>query len=330
MPTILVTGASGFIAKHITRELLADGYRVRASVRSERRRAEIEELFPEADLEFVSLDLTRDAGWAEALQGVDALCHTASPFPANQPKDPQDVIRPAVDGTMRALRAAQAAGVRRVVLTSSCAAVYKDSTKPREAISTRDNWTDPDDKGTTAYEASKTLAERAAWDFASAHPEMELTTINPGIVMGPPMDLHFGTSLGYVEEFLAGRYPAVPPVTLPIVDVRDVARMHVAALSKPVSVGKRYPANAKALTMVDIAKLLKRHYPGRRISSIAIPVWLVRLLTPVVPLFAQIVDGLTRNLDIDASDAERELEFRYIPADDSILASAEYLVAHGK
>jgi dihydroflavonol-4-reductase len=170
MTIVLVTGASGFIAKHIVRELLESNYTVRASVRSRKGRDQLKTLFPDAGLSFVTLDLLQDEGWREALEGVDVMMHTTSPFPATTPKDPEELIRPAVDGTLRALRAAQASGVGRVILTSSCAAIYKDAAKSKMGESTRENWTDPSSPDTSAYESSKTLAEQAAWDFAVRYP----------------------------------------------------------------------------------------------------------------------------------------------------------------
>ena len=158
MTKVFVTGASGFIAKHILRELLENGYDVRASVRSERRKDELQGLFPDAQLEFATLDLTKDEGWQDALRGCDVLMHTASPFPAAEPNDPQELIRPAVGGTLRAMRAASDAGIRRVILTSSCAAIYKQADKPKMTPSDETNWTSPDDPAVGAYEASKTLA----------------------------------------------------------------------------------------------------------------------------------------------------------------------------
>lgn len=249
MSTVLVTGASGFIAKHIVRELLEQGHTVRASVRSGRGRAQVEALFPEANLEFVTLDLLVDDGWAEAMDGINVLVHTASPFPGDEPADRMELIRPAVKGTTRALEAAHQAGVHRVVLTSSCAAIYKPAGADLSQPRTRADWTDPDGPATSAYEASKTLAERAAWDFVAAHPEMHLTTINPGAVFGPPMDEHYGTSLGYVEQILSGAMPMLPELSMPAVDVRDVARMHAAAVALPQTEGQRFPANSGAMTL---------------------------------------------------------------------------------
>ena len=211
MTKVFVTGASGFIAKHILRELLENEYQVRASVRSDGRKDELQALFPDAALEFATLDLTRDDGWQDALKGCDVLIHTASPFPLTEPKDPQDLIRPAVDGTLRAMHAAKDAGIKRVVLTSSCAAIYKQADKPKMSPSDETNWTSPDEPSVGAYEASKTLAERAAWDFAAENPDIALTTINPGAVFGPPMDARYGSSLELVEQLMTGK---VPPIKL--------------------------------------------------------------------------------------------------------------------
>lgn len=325
MTTVLVTGSSGFIAKHVVRELLERGYAVKAGVRSERGRQQVADLFTDA-IEFATLDLLTDDGWDEAMSGVDVLMHTASPFPTADPKDPEELIRPAVDGTLRALRAAQRAGVTRVVLTSSCAAIYKDSAKPPMAPSTRDNWTDPNGRSTTAYEASKTLAEKAAWDFVAEHPEMELTTINPGVVLGTPMDEHYGTSLSYAERILNGDDPAYPRMSIPIVDVRDVARMHVDALDHDTA-GQRFPANAGTLSMQDMARTLKQAYPERKISTRTLPDPVVRVLARFLPAMGPVVANLGHNPDVDASDGPRVMGFEYIPSRESLLASAEYLAA---
>ncbi len=330
MTKVLVTGASGFIAKHIVRELLNTGYEVRGSVRSDRRRAELDALFGPDAIEYVTLDLSLDEGWSAALNGVDVLIHTASPFPAAEPKDRNELIRPAVDGTLRALRAAHAAGVHRVILTSSCAAITKDSAKPRLAASTEDNWTDPDGPDTSAYDASKTLAERAAWEFVGEHPEMQLTTINPGAVWGPAMDTHYGTSLEVVEQIMAGAFPAYPKVNLPIVDVRDVAYMHVAAITNPDAVGRRFAANAKAMTMIEAAEALAGAYPDRKIATRAAPDLLVKIGARFNLTMKSAAAELRRNNEVDASAAERVFDFTYVPAVDALLASASFLAANGK
>jgi dihydroflavonol-4-reductase len=326
MTTVLVTGASGFIAKHIIRELLDRGLAVRGSVRSDRRRAELDALFGEGRLEYAQLDLDSDEGWADAMSGVDALMHTASPFPGADPEDPQELIGPAVEGTLRALRAARAAGVTRVVLTSSCAAIYKDAGKPRDAASTEANWTDPDGSETTAYEASKTLAERAAWDFVAEHPEMQLTSINPGLVMGPALDSRYGTSLELVEQILGRAFPMYPAMVTPAVDVRDVARMHVAALTTPASVGKRLAGNAGAVSLVELATTLSEAYPERKIPTRRAPDFVVRLGGRFNPQMKTAAANLGRNMQV-VSTAEETLGFRFIPTREAALASAEFLVA---
>lgn len=326
MTKVLVTGASGFIAKHIVRELLDHGYEVRGSVRAERRQAELEALFAGRKLEYATLDLTADDGWAEAVDGVDVLVHTASPFPASQPRDREKLIRPAVDGTLRAMGAAHTAGVERVILTSSCAAIYKDSSKPRMERADESHWTDCDHPDTTAYEASKTLAERAAWDFVDAHPEIRLTTINPGAVLGPAMDRHYGTSLELVEQVLDRKVPAIPDVNVPVVDVRDVARMHVSAIDTPASVGRRFAASAGAMGMLDLARTLADVHPECRIRVRRAPSTLIKLLAPAVPLVRTVRGNLDRSCDVDGSAAEDVFGFTYIPARESLLATAEFLL----
>jgi dihydroflavonol-4-reductase len=212
------------------------------------------------------------------------------------------------------------------VLTSSCAAIYKDSSKPPMQRSTRENWTDPEGPATSSYEASKTLAEKAAWDFVAEHPEMTLTTINPGGVLGVPMDEHYGTSLGYAERILNGTDPAYPSMAMPIVDVRDVARMHVSALEHDTA-GQRFPANAGTLSMVEMARVLKAAYPDRKIATRQAPDFLVKVMALFVPLMRTIASNLGRNLDVDGSDGPRELGFTYTPSRDALLASAEFLAA---
>ncbi|MDO8150069.1 NAD-dependent epimerase/dehydratase family protein [Isoptericola sp. b408] len=322
MSTVLVTGASGFIAKHILRELLADGHTVRATVRSDRRRAQVEALFPDADLEFVSLDLTSDEGWDDALVGVDVLMHTASPFPTDPPRDPQDLIRPAVDGTLRALRAARAAGVHRVVLTSTCGAIYKPADHEWSRRKTREDWTETDGPRTTPYEASKTLAEQAAWRFVAEHPEMRLTVVNPGMVFGPAMDEHYGSSLGTVEQLVTGQLPMLPQMNMPVVDVRDVARIHVRAMSDEGAVGQRFPANAGPMSIPEMAGVLRSAYPDAGITNRVAPNWLIRAMSVVMPTMKTASSGLGLNADVDGSDAPRQFGFEYIPSREALLASA--------
>ncbi len=327
MTKVLVTGASGFIAKHIVRQLLEEGYQVRGSVRSDKRQSELAALFPDADLEFVKLDLTSDEGWDVALDGVDVLMHTASPFPGGEPDDPMELIGPAVEGTKRALNAAHAAGVRRVILTSSCVAIYKDPAKPPMEQSTEENWTDPDAPGVGAYEASKTLAERAAWELADQH-GLRLTTINPGAVYGPAMDPNYGTSLQLVEQILDGEFPAYPNINLPAVDVRDVAHMHVAAIDNDAAVGERFAANSGAIYLLDAAAVLAKAYPDKKLKLRKAPDFMIKVAGRFDKRMAQVVGGLGRNADVDGSKAEKVFDFTYIPTEEALLASAAYVTAN--
>ncbi len=332
--TILLTGITGFIAKRLALDLLNKGYAVRGSLRSARREDEVRAaLRPMLDdeaaldrLSFVALDLTSDDGWDAAMEGVDALMHTASPFPMAQPKNPDDLIRPAVDGTLRALRAAQKAGVTRVVLTSSMVAIMHDpgASGPRRDES---NWTDPDAPTATPYDASKTLAERAAWDFVAAHPEMQLTTINPGLVTGVPLDAHFGTSLELVQRSLSGKDPAVPNFGLPIVDVADVAAMHIAALEKPQTAGKRYIASAGYMMFPEINAVLKGAFPDARITTRVAPKWLLRILSLFDPTVKTVLPSLDIRLDIDNARAREDMGIAFIPVAETLKQTGAYLRA---
>lgn len=328
MTKVFVTGASGFIAKHILRELLEKGYEVRASVRSDKRKDELQDLFPDATFEFATLDLTKDEGWQDALQGCDVLMHTASPFPLTEPKDPQDLIRPAVDGTRRALRAAKAAGINRVILTSSCAAIYKQAGKSPKSLSDETNWTTPDDPSVGAYEASKTLAERAAWDFVAENAEIALTAINPGAVLGPPMDARFGASLELVEQLMTGKVPMAPPVDMVAVDVRDVARMHVAAIALDATKGERFAAASGTHSLLEFGNFLKSSDSSLKTPGREAPLWLLRIMA----LFSKDVKGILgnvgRTLAVSGEKAEKTFGFKFIPVKDALVASAEALKSH--
>ena len=216
-----------------------------------------------------------------------------------------------------------------MILTSSCAAIYKDSAKPPAARSTEENWTDPNADYVSAYAASTPLAEKAAWDFVAEHPEMQLTTINPGGVFGPPMDANYGTSLELIEQVFNGDFPMYPDINLPMVDVRDVAHMHVAAIDNVDAIGERFAANAGALTMVETAQVLQAAHPDRKIPTRKAPNVLIKLMGMVVPIMKQAAKNLGRNSDGDGSKAERVFGFSYIPSADAIRSSAEFVAAKG-
>lgn len=248
--TVLVTGASGFIAKHIVLQLLNAGHMVVGSLRDTSRDGELREAVTphltdatnlDKRLRTVALDLNRDDGWAEAMEGVDVLMHTASPFPMVQPKDENEVIRPAVDGALRALKAAHKAGIKRVIFTSSTVAVTNANLPAGKTRYDEDDWSDIDSAGSSPYLKSKTIAERAAWDFVKTEaPEMALTVINPGFVLGAPLDKNYGTSIKVIERALNGTDPMVPHFGFSTVDVRDVAEAHLRAMDDPSTIGKRH------------------------------------------------------------------------------------------
>ncbi|MEO1551363.1 MAG: NAD-dependent epimerase/dehydratase family protein, partial [Pseudomonadota bacterium] len=308
--------------------LLEQGYEVRASVRSDRRKEELQGLFPDATLEFATLDLTKDAGWQDALQGCDVLMHTASPFPLSEPKDPQDVIRPAVDGTLRAMRAAKAAGINRVILTSSCAAIYKQADKSAMSPSDETNWTTPDDPSVGAYEASKTLAEKAAWDFVAETPQIALTTINPGVVFGPPMDGRFGASLELVEQLMTGKVPMAPPIDMVAVDVRDVARMHVAAIALEGTKGERFAAASGTHRFLEFGKILKATDPTLKTPGREAPVWLLKIMALGSKDVKGVLGNVGRTLAVSGAKAEKTFGFTFIPVKDALIASAEAVKTH--
>jgi dihydroflavonol-4-reductase len=330
MENVVLTGASGFIAKHVLLQLLGAGHRVRTTIRTPAREAEVRaavlpQLPPEAAgrLEFATLDLDRDEGWSAALQGTTALVHTASPFPIAQPKNPDDVIRPAVQGTLRALTAARDAGVERVVLTSSIVAVINEAKGfPQDEI----DWCNPDLPATTAYAKSKTLAERAAWDFVAKAPGMRLTTINPGLVLGPLLDDTFGSSVGLVKRILAGKDPMLPNFAFPLVDVRDVALMHLRALERPETAGRRYIAGDAPVSLPDFGRVLKSVYPDRRMPTRAAPLMIVRLLALFDPEIRSILPKIGKVERLSNARARAEMGMTFIPAAEALKATAASLI----
>ena len=338
--TVFLTGATGFIAKHIIVQLLEAGYAVRGSVRNVDRADEVRNAVRPhlADtsvlddrLGFVALDLARDEGWEGVMEGCSALLHTASPFPLQQPRTDEEIIRPAVDGTLRALRAAKEAGIGRVVLTSSAVAVMYGELPQGRAVYDESDWSQDDHPTQSPYGRSKTHAERAAWAFvASQAPGMRLTTINPVLVTGPALDANYGTSLQVIERILSGKDPMQPRFGIPVVDVRDVARMHVRALTTPEAEGQRILASESFLWMADMAHLLKEAYPERGIKDKVAPDWVIKALA----LFDKDIRTIIPQLGVPKRVSNRRardlLGLEFIPARDSVLASAQSIVQAGR
>lgn len=340
MTTVLLTGASGYIGKHIALQLLNQGYTVRASVRSLSKSAEvidavepglIEKTNLDSRLTFVELDLEKDAGWDLALRGVDVLMHTASPFPIASPKDENELIRPAVDGTLRALKAAHAAGVKRVILTSSYAAIYGCDLPAGMGAYDETLFTDVTHPvGRVAYTKSKALAEQAAWNFVKEKaPNIELTTINPVLVLGAPLDTNFGSSISVVERIMKGKDPMLPDLRFPIVDVRDVAQMHVQAITIDATKGQRILASAETFSFVEMAKLIKSLYPKSKAKTLQAPIALIKFLSLFDGEIKAVLPLLGKPMLTENQKAKKLFGMKFIPAEVAIRESAEYLVRKG-
>jgi nucleoside-diphosphate-sugar epimerase len=335
---VLVTGGSGFIATHCILQLLAAGHRVRATVRSLKREAEVRATLKAAGtdagerLAFFAADLTADAGWAEAVAGCDFVLHVASPFPLAVPRHEDELIIPAREGALRVLRAARDAGVRRVVQTSSFAAIgYGHPQMPRPFD--EHDWTQVDGPGLTAYAKSKTLAERAAWDFmAREGGSMELAVVNPVGVFGPVLGADFSTSIELVRRMMDGALPALPRIAFGVVDVRDVADLHLKAMTAPDAAGERFLAVAgDFLSLRDIAQVLKRRLgdKARRVPTRELPDWLLRIVALVDKSVGQIVPELGKPKNAVNDKARRMLGWTPRPAEEALVATAESLVRLG-
>jgi len=335
---VLVTGGSGFIAQHCMLKLLAAGYRVRTTVRALRREAEVRATLASAGadagdrLAFVAADLTADAGWAAAVAGCDHVLHVASPFPADVPRHEDDLIVPAREGALRVLRAARDAGVRRVVQTSSFAAVGYGHPQLDRPFDEHD-WSRPEGAGITAYAKSKTLAERAAWDFmAREGGELELAVVNPVGVFGPALGADFSTSIEIIRRMMDGALPALPRVSFGVVDVRDVADLHLLAMTRPEAAGERFLAVAgDFVSLREIALMLHRRLgeAAGRVPVRELPDWLLRIVALVDKSVAQIVPELGKRKTATADKARRVLGWSPRPAEDAVVATAESLLRLG-
>lgn len=332
--TILVTGATGYIAKHIVQQLLQAGYHVVGSARSTSREAEMRDaLLPHVDkpslerLRIVPLDLSDDAGWDDAMKGVDVVMHTASPFPLAQPKDETEVIKPAVDGALRAVKAARNAGIKRFIMTSSSAAVVGNDLPDGKSAYDENDWTDPTRQSLTPYVKSKTLAERAIWDWtASEAPEMQITMINPVFVQGPPLDANFGTSIEVVERLMKGKDPMLPNIGFSTVDVRDIALMHIRAMEREESIGHRIIGSQRFLWFSDMARILKQEFPDRKIATRVAPNLVIRGLALFDPAIRSIVPGLGRREDVSNTKAREMLGIEFRDCSASIGEAGNFLV----
>jgi nucleoside-diphosphate-sugar epimerase len=338
MSIVLVTGGSGFIGSHSILQLLAAGHQVRTTVRSLKREGDVRAMLKQGGVEpgervsFVAADLESDAGWSEAVAGCDYVLHVASPFPASVPKNDDELIVPAREGALRVLRAARNAGVKRVVLTSSFAAIGYGQplqTKPFDET----NWTNPDGEGATAYVKSKTLAERAAWDFiAREGGGLELSVVNPVGVFGPVLGRDYSTSILIVQRMLDGALPGCPKLYFGAVDVRDTVDLHIRAMTHPAAKGERFLAVAgDFLSMLGIAKVLKEHMgaAANKVPMRELPNWLVRLASLRDPAVRLILPELGKMKNGTNAKARRVLGWSPRSNEESILATGESLVRLG-
>jgi len=338
MSTVLVTGGSGFIGSHTILQLLAAGHQVRTTVRSLKREGGVRALLKEGGAEpgdrlsFFAADLESDAGWADAVAGCEYVLHIASPFPESVPKHEDELIVPAREGALRVLRAARDAGVKRVVLTSSFAAIGYGHPERKEPFD-ETVWTNLDGEGVAAYPKSKTVAERAAWDFIKADGGgLELSVVNPVGVFGPVLGRDYSTSILLVQRLMDGAMPGLPRLYFGVVDVRDVADLHIRAMADPAAAGERFLAvSGNFMSMLDIAWVLKRRMgaAARRVPTRQLPNWLVRLASLRDPAVKLIVPELGKYKNATNHKARRLLGWAPRSNEDAIAATAESLVRLG-
>lgn len=334
---ILVTGAGGFVGKWTVIELLRAGFDVRGTVRSDGkaekvRKAVAKELGEDhlSRLEFVKLDLMNDHGWRQAMIGIDAIAHVAAQILGIEPKDPQVVIGPAVEGTERVLRFAVVSGIKRVVMTSSIATVgYGHGHTTGKRTYTESDFTNLDAmKFTWAYCVGKTKAERAAWAYARSE-ALDLTTIHPGAILGPALDEDASISLRMVWGLLEGSTPAMPSNGFSVIDVRDVAAMHVAALQQSSSAGQRYLATSDYIPFAQVAEVLRAAYPDREITRKQVPDWIIKVLARFGGPTRQIINDIGNEKHYDRTKGEGLLGRPFISGKDAILATAESVIRLG-
>jgi nucleoside-diphosphate-sugar epimerase len=338
MSTILVTGGSGFIGSHSILQLLAAGHQVRTTVRSLKREADVRAMLKEGGAEpgdrvsLIAADLENDAGWSEAVAGCEYVLHVASPFPPKVPKHEDELIVPAREGTLRVLRASRGAGVKRVVLTSSFAAIGYGQ-KPQNTPFNETTWTDPNGGDVLPYVKSKTLAERAAWDFiAKEGGGIELAVVNPVGVFGPVLGPDYSTSIFLVQRMLDGAMPGCPRLYFGAVDVRDVADLHIRAMTHPAAKDERFLAVAgDFVSILDIAKVLKSRMgaAAKKVPTWQLPNWLVRIAAMRDPAVKQILPELGKMKNATNEKARRMLGWAPRSSEEAIVATAESLVRLG-
>lgn len=331
--TVLVTGGSGYIAGFLIRQLIDEGWTVRTTVRSLSREAEVRGWLGVDDtkLRFVAADLTRDDGWADAVAGCSHVAHVASPLPAGAVRHEDDLIVPARDGALRALRFAKAAGVERFVMTSSVAAIAYGHGR-RDGVFTEADWTDVNGPEVHAYAKSKTIAERAARDWMAAEGGgMTYVSVNPSAVLGPVLSPDFSASLQVVSRLLSGSLPGLPNFGFGVVDVRDVADLHVRTLTADGIAGGRFICSGPFLTMRDVAAILRERLgpQGRKVPTRGLPDFVLRLGALFDPAIRMVTGELGRRRETPADHAHAVLGWTPRPAAETIVDTARSLIERG-
>jgi len=334
MAGVLVTGGSGAIARWCIVELIRRGYDVRATIRDSAREAEVRssiatQIDPQNQLTFYVADLMRDEGWAQAVAGAQYVLHIASPFPPGPPQHEDDLIVPARDGTLRVLRASAAAGVERVVITSSAAAIAYGPTPPSGAY-TENDWSDPTSPQTPPYARSKTTAERAAWDFMKTNAgAMTLSAVNPTVVIGPVLGEDPSYSFQSVSRLLRGDMPMIPRLGFNFVDVRDIADLQLLAMTSPNAAGQRFIGTAGFLWLAQVACILRERLgsDARNVPSHVAPDVLVRILAFFDRSLQGVVADLGERTELSSEKARNELGWQTRPLDDTIVDCARSLLA---
>ena len=337
--TVLVTGASGFIGLHCVLQLLKEGYRVRGTIRSQGRANEVREAMSahlDADvvtrLELLEADLSRDDGWEDAARGCTYVLHVASPFPNRVPEHEDELIKPAKEGTLRVLRAAADAGVRRVVLTSSLAAVSGGHPHDNSRVFTEEDWSIVD--ACPPYPKSKTLAELAAWEFVDGlegDAPMELSVINPGAVLGPVLNRHYSTSGEVVRKLLMRELPGTAKLGFPWVDVRDVASAHIAAMTIPEAAGERFCCAIEFAWIGEVADILAKRFgpDGWKVPTRKLPAFLVRIVALFDPTVKVVVSDLGRVRNVSSERIRKVLDWKPHSLEEMSVTMGETMIEQG-
>jgi len=330
MKKVLVTGISGFVGQHCAAELLKKGYAVKGSVSNLSRTDEVvrgikKEIDPKDNLEFCELDLMKDEGWDKAMEGCDYVLHIASPFVVKVPKDENELIKPAVEGTLRALKAAKQAGIKRVVLTSST--VSMQGGKHGIVKINENSWTDINEKTVTAYFKSKTLAEKKAWEFIddqTGNDKLELVVVNPGPIYGPTLTGNLATeAMDFFKKLITGKVPMLPRAYSVMSDVRDVATIHVAALENEKAKGKRFiVATDKPYAIQEIALILKSN-GYKKVSTKLAPTFLLKFMAKFNDEAKGMLPFIGNTIQADINNTMRTFNWKPISFEKTVIDTAK-------